>query len=225
MVGGNWCFFLASTVASGLAFLAGIGHTSGALSSVPARRGNRADCFPTGPVTMHSGFYPGSFDPMTLGHRDILARAAGLVDRLVVGVGVHPGKNPLFTGEERLNMLAAETGMLAGKVRAEIKVVVFSGLVVDAAREHDANVIFRGLRDGTDLDYEMQMAGMNAAMAPAIETVFLAASPGVRHITATLVRQIGLLGGDVSPFVPPAVAERLRQKARDRRSAAPPAAG
>lgn len=162
-----------------------------------------------------TGFYSGSFDPVTLGHADVIARALALVDRLVIGIGVHPGKAPLFTVEERIAMLRAEAGPL-NRAGAQIDVVTFAGLTVDAARDAGATAIFRGLRDATDFDYEMQMCGMNGAMAPGIGTVFLPASPGVRHITATLVRQIAQMGGDVSQFVSPAVAAQLRAKVKPR---------
>ena len=158
------------------------------------------------------GFYPGSFDPVTLGHTDVIARACRLVDKLVIGVGLHDAKQPLFAADERIAMLQAEVKPIAAKTGTAVGVVTFSGLAVDAAREAGAGVIVRGLRDATDFDYEMQMAGMNGAMAPAIETVFIAASPAVRHIAASLVRQIARMGGDASPFVSPAVAQRLKSK-------------
>jgi len=159
------------------------------------------------------GFYSGSFDPVTLGHTDVIERACRLVDRLVIGIGVHPQKNPMFDARERIDMLTAETGPIAKTTGTDVAIVTFDNLAVDAAAEHRASVIFRGLRDGTDFDYEMQMAGMNGAMAPAIQTVFVAASPKVRHIAANLVRQIASMGGDVSPFVSAMVAKRLREKA------------
>jgi pantetheine-phosphate adenylyltransferase len=159
------------------------------------------------------GFYSGSFDPVTLGHTDVIERACRLVDKLVIGIGVHSDKAPLFRAEERIDMLAAETKAIGRATGADIEIVTFANLAVDAAAEHEASVIIRGLRDGTDFDYEMQMAGMNGAMAPAIQTVFVAASPSVRHIAANLVRQIALMGGDASPFVSPAVAKRLKTKA------------
>ncbi len=161
------------------------------------------------------GFYSGSFDPVTLGHVDVMRRALTLVDRLVIGIGVHPGKAPLFTVDERIAMLTSETAGLTAAGQS-VEVVTFDGLTVDAARAAGARAIFRGLRDSTDFDYEMQMCGMNGAMAPGIDTVFLPASPGVRHITATLVRQIALMGGDVSSFVSPAVAASLAAKAAAR---------
>lgn len=159
------------------------------------------------------GFYSGSFDPVTLGHVDVMRRALALVDKLVIGIGIHPGKTPLFTVAERTAMLKAETRAAAKEFGATIEVMTFGGLVVDAAREAGAHTIFRGLRDATDFDYEMQMAGMNGEMADDIDTVFLPASPGVRHITATLVRQIALMGGDVKPFVSRDVARALKSKA------------
>jgi len=163
------------------------------------------------------GFYPGTFDPVTLGHTDVIERACRLVDKLVIGVGVHPQKAPLFSAEERIAMLTGETKAIARQTGTEIEIVTFANLAVDAAVERAANVIIRGLRDGTDFDYEMQMAGMNGAMAPGIQSVFVAASPKVRHIAANLVRQIALMGGDVSPFVSAVVAQRLRTKAKPRK--------
>jgi pantetheine-phosphate adenylyltransferase len=155
--------------------------------------------------------YPGTFDPPTNGHVDVLHGALALADRVVVAIGVHPGKKPLFSLAERKAMIAGVAKDL-GAARERVSTTAFSGLVVDAARDAGAAVIVRGLRDAADFDYEMQMAGMNGAMAPEIKTVFLPASPGVRHITATLVRQIAGMKGDIAPFVPAAVAARLRKK-------------
>jgi pantetheine-phosphate adenylyltransferase len=159
------------------------------------------------------GFYPGSFDPVTLGHTDIIGRAGRLVDRLIVGIGVHDAKRPMFTSEERIALLQAEIKPIASATGCSIAVATFDGLVVDAARDAGAAVIFRGLRNATDFDYEMQMAGMNGAMAPGVETVFLTASPAVQHIAGNLVRQIAGMGGDVSAFVSPDVAAELKRKA------------
>ena len=159
------------------------------------------------------GFTSGSFDPVTDGHLDVIARAARMVDSLVIGIGVHPGKTPLFSPDEKIEMLRSETAVIAKKSGCRIEITTFATLTVDAAREAGATMIFRGLRDGTDFDYEMQMSGMNGEMAPGIDTVFLPASPEVRHITATLVRQIAMMGGDVSTFVSPNVAKRLKAKA------------
>lgn len=158
------------------------------------------------------GFYSGSFDPVTNGHLDIIARAARLVDTLVIGIGVHPGKTPMFSPEEKAELLKSETTVIAKRSGCKIEITTFAGLTVDAARTAGAQVIFRGLRDGTDLDYEMQMSGMNGAMMDEIDTVFLPASPEVRHIAASLVRQIAQMGGDVTPFVSREVAKRLKAK-------------
>ncbi len=158
------------------------------------------------------GFYSGSFDPVTFGHTDVIARAVELVDRLVIGVGLHASKSPLFSAVERVEMLRMETVLIADKSGTEIDIVTFDNLAVDAARAEGATVIFRGLRDGTDFDYEMQMAGMNGAMAPDIQTVFVAASPQVRHIAANLVRQVAKMDGDVSAFVSPEIEACLKKR-------------
>ncbi|GEO98585.1 pantetheine-phosphate adenylyltransferase [Methylobacterium haplocladii] len=156
-----------------------------------------------------TALYAGSFDPVTNGHLDVVRQASRLTQRLVLAIGVHPGKAPMFSAEERAELLQKTCTPLAAAEGAEVEIVTFDDLAVSVARRHNASVFIRGLRDGTDLDYEMQLAGMNAAMAPGVQTVFLPASIGVRPITATLVRQIASMGGDVSPFVPPLVAERL----------------
>lgn len=153
-------------------------------------------------------YYPGSFDPLTNGHLDVLMQAASLADEVVIGIGVHPGKVPMFSFEERAGMIRE----VAADHDLTVRVEAFDNLVVDAARAANASILIRGLRDGTDLDYEMQMAGMNGTMAPGLTTVFLPASPMVRAITATLVRQIAQMGGDVSPFVPEVVHQALTQK-------------
>jgi pantetheine-phosphate adenylyltransferase len=156
--------------------------------------------------------YAGSFDPVTNGHLDVVRHAVRLADRLVIAIGLHPGKAPLFSADERLAMLVETCAPLAGEANCELACITFADLVVQAARREGADMLIRGLRDGTDLDYEMQMAGMNEAMAPDVQTVFLPASPMVRPITATLVRQIAGMGGDVSAFVPAAVMTRLKKK-------------
>jgi pantetheine-phosphate adenylyltransferase len=156
--------------------------------------------------------YAGSFDPVTNGHLDVVRQAVRIADRLVIAIGVHPGKTPLFTAEERTAMLHENCAPFAHEAKCELCCVTFSSLVVDAARKTGATMLIRGVRDGTDLDYEMQMAGMNGAMAPEIVTVFLPASPEVRPITATLVRQIAGMGGDISSFVPAPVVARLKKK-------------
>jgi pantetheine-phosphate adenylyltransferase len=157
-------------------------------------------------------FYAGSFDPVTNGHLDVVRHAAGLADRLVLAIGIHPGKAPLFPVKDRLAMLEQVCAPIGRKAGCKISYTTFSGLVVKAAQKAGATILIRGLRDATDFDYEMQMAGMNETMAPKIQTVFLPASPAVRPITATLVRQIAAMRGDVSAFVPPAVAKRLKAK-------------
>src|ERR1043165_9045767 len=156
--------------------------------------------------------YAGSFDPVTNGHLDVVRQALRLADRLVLAIGVHPGKAPLFAFEERLAMLTETCGPIAKTAGAELACVAFDGLVVSLAQREGATMLIRGLRDATDFDYEMQMAGMNGAMAPAIQTVFLPASPAVRPVTATLVRQIAGMGGDITAFVPASVAARLKTK-------------
>lgn len=163
----------------------------------------------TASPTPRTAFYAGSFDPLTNGHVDVIRQALGIADRLVIAVGVHPGKAPLFSAEERLAMIREVCEPMAARLGAVIEPTTFKDLAVDAARRHGATLLIRGLRDGTDLDYEMQMAGMNGTLAPDLQTVFLPASPTVRPITATLVRQISAMGGDVSAFVPAPVLARL----------------
>jgi len=155
-------------------------------------------------------FYAGSFDPPTNGHIDVIRRAFAMADTLVIAIGTHPGKAPLFSVEERAEMLSAVAAPIASG--RTLTIATFNDLTVDAARRYGATLMIRGLRDGTDLDYEMQMAGMNETMAPELQTVFLPASPSVRTITATLVRQIASMGGDIRPFVPAAVAGALTAK-------------
>lgn len=158
----------------------------------------------------HVAFYAGSFDPPTNGHLDVIRRAFSIADEMVIAIGTHPGKAPLFSVEERVAMLEEVSRPIAmGK---PLMVTTFGDLTVDAARRHGATILIRGLRDGTDLDYEMQLAGMNASLAPDIQTVFLPASPNVRPITATLVRQIASMGGDVTSFVPNVVGQALKRK-------------
>ena len=157
-------------------------------------------------------FYPGSFDPVHNGHLDVIERALKFCDTLVIGVGVHPGKKPLFTADERIELIEADTGLIAEKMGKEITVVTFDNLSVEAARDNGADVIIRGPRDATDFNYEAQMDGMNSRMAPDLETIYLSASPEVRHIAANLIRQIAGMKGDVSQFVSQDVALVLKQK-------------
>ncbi len=159
------------------------------------------------------GFYSGSFDPVTLGHTDVIRRASRLVDKLVIGIGVNPGKAPMFSQGDRIAMLEGEVRAIADAAAEKISIVTFTGLAVDAARQHKASVIIRGLRDGTDFDYEMQMAGMNGEMAPEMQTIYVSASPAVRHIAANLVRAVVSMGGDASPFVSKDVLRQLKAKA------------
>jgi len=156
--------------------------------------------------------YPGSFDPVTNGHLGVVRHAVTLCDRLIVSIGVHSGKKPLFSTEERLEMVRSVFGPIAQKAGCAFDCNTYDNLTVTAAQKAGATIMIRGLRDGTDLDYEMQLAGMNEIMAPDVHTVFVAASPPVRPITATLVRQIASMGGDVSAFVPPSVAKALKAK-------------
>lgn len=156
-------------------------------------------------MTERVGFYPGSFDPVTNGHLDVIERACKLVDRLIVGIGVHAAKRPMLTAQQRRDLLAETAGAIAARKGVAVEIVEFDGLMVHAAQRFGASLVIRGLRDTTDYNYEMQMVGMNAQMAPEMQTVFVPSSPYVRHISATLVRQIAEMGGDISPFVPRSV--------------------
>jgi pantetheine-phosphate adenylyltransferase len=156
--------------------------------------------------------YPGSFDPVTNGHLDVVKHAVTLCDRLIVAVAVHHGKKSLFSTEERLEMLRVVCAPIAQKAGCAFDCTTYDNLTVTAAQKAGATIMIRGLRDGTDLDYEMQLAGMNETMAPEVHTVFVPASAAVRPITATLVRQIAQMGGDVSAFVPSSVAASLKIK-------------
>jgi pantetheine-phosphate adenylyltransferase len=163
-------------------------------------------------MTTRNAIYAGSFDPLTNGHLDVIRASLEICDTLYIAIGIHPSKKPLFSFEERLTLIHAACDAELGADAKRLRVVAFDGLVIDSAHQHKATIMIRGLRDGTDLDYEMQMAGMNETMAPDLQTVFLPASPAVRTITATLVRQIAGMGGDVRPFVPHAVAAALASK-------------
>jgi pantetheine-phosphate adenylyltransferase len=161
--------------------------------------------------------YTGTFDPVTNGHLDVVRRAGSLADKVVVAIGIHSSKTPIFSVEERLAMLREVCVPVLAELGVELEVTTFGDLAISAARRHGATLIVRGLRDGTDLDYEMQMGAMNETMAPDIHTVFVPASPAVRPITATLVRQVAAMGGDVTAFVPASVAQRIRAKFQDAR--------
>ncbi|MBO9621183.1 MAG: pantetheine-phosphate adenylyltransferase [Sphingomonas sp.] len=152
-------------------------------------------------MTIRTGVYPGTFDPITLGHMDIIRRGAKLVDRLVIGVTTNPSKSPMFTVEERMEMVKREVGGIAG----EIHVVSFDSLLMDFAEREGASVIVRGLRAVADFEYEYQMAGMNQQLNQRIETVFLMADVSLQPIASRLVKEIALYGGAIRKFVTPAV--------------------
>lgn len=158
--------------------------------------------------------YPGTFDPVTNGHLDVIGRAARLVDRLVVGVAMNAGKGPLFPLEERAELVQAETDAIAARTGCRIDVRPFTGLLVHFARDVGAQMIVRGLRAVTDFDYEFQMAGMNARLDPGIETVYLMASERNHFISSRFVKEIAQLGGDISSFVPPLTLERTLARTR-----------
>ncbi|PYF12838.1 phosphopantetheine adenylyltransferase [Rhodobacter viridis] len=161
---------------------------------------------------MRIGLYPGTFDPVTLGHIDIIERALALVDRLVIGVAINRDKGPLFSLEERVEMLQAECAPITARRGGEIIVHPFENLLIDCARDVGAGVIVRGLRAVADFEYEFQMVGMNRALDASVETVFLMADARRQAIASKLVKEIARLGGDVSKFVTPMVAERLSSR-------------
>jgi len=158
------------------------------------------------------GLYPGTFDPVTLGHLDIIQRAVKLVDHLVIGIANNPSKTQAFTLKERIAMLRRETGPLAGNGHASIEVKTFDTLLTHFAQDIGAGVVIRGLRAVSDLEYEFQMVGMNQRLAPEIETVFLMADPRHQAIASRLVKEIASFGGDISAFTTPAVAKALKQR-------------
>jgi pantetheine-phosphate adenylyltransferase len=158
---------------------------------------------------MRTGVYPGTFDPITLGHMDIIRRGAKLVDRLVIGVTTNPSKSPMFTDAERIEMVRRE---VAGIADGAISVVSFDSLLMDFAEREGATLIVRGLRAVADFEYEYQMAGMNQQLNDRVETVFLMADVSLQPIASRLVKEIALYGGDVSKFVTPAVAAQVRER-------------
>jgi len=166
------------------------------------------------------GLYPGTFDPVTNGHLDVIARAARLVDRLVIGVAMNVGKGPFFAIEERAELVRAETDAIAVSTGTEIIVTPFDGLLVAFARQIGARMIVRGLRAVSDFDYEFQMAGMNHRLEPDVETVFLMASETNQFISSRFVKEIAMLGGDVSSFVPPLTLDRTLARVQSRKEAA-----
>ena len=165
-------------------------------------------------MTRHVGVYPGTFDPVTNGHLDIIDRAARILDRLVVGVAMNAGKGPLFPLEERVELVRAEADAIAARTGTRVEVVPFEGLLVGFAREVGASVIVRGLRAVSDFDYEFQMAGMNHRIAQEVETVFLMASETNQFISSRFVKEIARLGGDVATFVPKLTLERTLARVR-----------
>ena len=163
---------------------------------------------------MRTGLYPGTFDPVTSGHTDIIRRACSLVDRLVIGVAINRDKGPLFTLEERVAMLESECRPIGEAMGTRIEVHAFENLLIDCARDVGAGVIIRGLRAVADFEYEFQMVGMNRSLDNSIETVFLMADAKNQAIASKLVKEICRLGGDVSKFVPPAVNLALKARLR-----------
>ena len=161
---------------------------------------------------MRIGLYPGTFDPVTLGHLDVIRRASALVDELVIGVAINRDKGPLFSLEERVAMIEAECAPITARTGLKIRVHPFENLLIDCAREVGASMIVRGLRAVSDFEYEFQMVGMNRALDDSIETVFLMAEAAHQAIASKLVKEIARLGGDVSPFVPADVVTALSRK-------------
>src|SRR4051812_39021833 len=158
------------------------------------------------------GLYPGTFDPVTLGHIDIVKRAVKLVDHLVIGIANNPSKSQVFTTEERVAMMRRETAPLAGDGRAVISVETFDSLLIQFARKVGAGMIIRGLRAVSDFEYEFQMVGMNQRLDPEIETVFLMADPRHQAIASRLVKEIAAFGGDVAQFTTPSIAQALKKR-------------
>jgi pantetheine-phosphate adenylyltransferase len=163
------------------------------------------------------GLYPGTFDPVTNGHLDVIGRAARLLDRLVVGVAINAGKGPLFPLEERVELVRVETEKIAARTGCDVQVQPFTGLLVHFARHVGAKMIVRGLRAVTDFDYEFQMTGMNHRLDPEIETVFLMASETNQFISSRFVKEIAMLGGDISTFVPALTLERTLAHVQNRK--------
>ncbi|WP_336276741.1 pantetheine-phosphate adenylyltransferase [Bartonella sp. CB178] len=161
---------------------------------------------------MRIALYAGSFDPLTNGHLDVLKGGLVLADKVVVAIGIQAKKTTLFSFKERVDLIVQVREDLLNVGPDRVQVIPFNNLLIDKAREIGASFLIRGLRDGTDLDYEMQMAGMNGIIAPELQTIFLPASVSGRAITSTLVRQVASMGGNVSPFVPQNVARALRSK-------------
>lgn len=162
--------------------------------------------------TPRVGVYPGTFDPITNGHVDIISRATRIVDRLVIAVAANPGKGPLFSLQERVEMLQEQVELMRNGDGSRIDVVPFDELLMHFVQKLGATMILRGLRAVSDFEYEFQMAGMNTRLNPAVETVFLMASERQQFIASRFVKEVALLGGDVAPFVPSQVVPRVRRK-------------
>jgi pantetheine-phosphate adenylyltransferase len=165
--------------------------------------------------TQRIGLYPGTFDPVTNGHIDIISRSARLMDKLVIGVAINTGKGPLFSLEERVELVQAEVKEIASRNGTVIEVQPFQGLLIDFARKLGACMIVRGLRAVSDFDYEFQMAGMNTRLDPGIETVFLTASERHQFIASRLVKEIAFLGGEISSFVPALTLQRMLLRVKE----------
>ena len=161
---------------------------------------------------MITGIYPGSFDPVTFGHIDVIKRAAAMTDRLIVGVLKNNGKTPLFSTDERVNMLQEVTSDLKN-----VEVISFSGLLVDFARENGVRLIVRGLRAVTDFEYELMMAQTNRVMEPAIDTIFLSTSLDYAYLSSSMVKEIAMYGGDISKFVLDITADRIYNKIKQQK--------
>lgn len=163
-------------------------------------------------TSSRTGIYPGTFDPVTNGHLDLIRRATRVVDRLIIAVAVNAGKEPLFSLDERIQLMEHETKIIAKATGGEIEVRPFDKLLVDFVQDADASIVVRGLRAVSDFEYEFQMTGMNARLAPDVETVFLMASEKTQFISSRLIKEISALGGDVSQFVTPDVEKTLKER-------------
>ena len=165
-------------------------------------------------MTIHIGLYPGTFDPLTLGHIDMIERASHICDQLIIGVAENSGKSPLFSLSQRLNFVQKQVDYIQQKEKgiSNIKVESFTGLLTDFARQKGASFIIRGLRAVSDFEYEFQLANMNRAMSPDLESVFLTPKAKFSFLSSTLVREIASMGGEISSFVDPVIEEALKKR-------------